>query len=414
MKKTIGNLALVVGVIVSSLAAVEGQRVSRAAAVDSKLVGEVLHTSVASHLEEQYPEIYVWLDRTIEAGTVLDQGHIDWLTSSGVETILVQRRAVNTLTLPVDEDLVGRVFAEPVVLTEEQEVIKVGRLISEQFNQRVAASELTSILLEEKVADPDKEGATIRREVEWQLDENAPDYEGAPPIGSRLRREISLPVQLKTSSYVDESVLERLKASGIETAEVKIPRSWTWQDWNARWIFIIGIGITLLGVLMKRSKLDPEALAEEKLEVAKLADSLQSLESTVETLTSRVDDMDAASIHRELDPMLSGPVYAIAEGRNSIRSAHGVRVFASVMDAFSRGERKLNRTWSAAVDGYVDEARKSLHAALPALREAREALPGTHAPRPVGFDSNFDEDGTSMPLPPDVPIAPDERHWSDD
>ncbi len=74
------------------------------------------------------------------------------------------------------------------------------------------------------------------------------------------------------------------------------------------------------------------------------------------------------------------------------------------------GERKLNRAWSAAVDGHAEESRASLTAALPALREAREALPGTRPPAPSGFDTSAHE----SPLPPDVPLASGERHWSEE
>ena len=141
-----------------------------------------------------------------------------------------------------------------------------------------------------------------------------------------------------------------------------------------------------------------------------LREKLQELELALEDIGGRLDGMTNEAIHEELDKLLLGPVYTLAEGRNSIRSAHGMRVFTAVMDPFARGERKLNRAWSAAVDGYEDEARRSLRAALPAFREAREALPGTTPPRPTGFDGVE----TGMPLPPDVPIAPAESHWTDE
>lgn len=413
MKKSLGNLALVAGVIISSLAAGEAQRVSRSAAVDEQLVGQVLHTTVASNYAEEFPDTHVWLDRSIESGKTLTAEDVSWLNSLGLEEILVLRRATSVETLSTEAAL-GRVFAEAVVLSAEMEEIKAGRKISTGFVTRLQASGLTEILARVRVPDPENPEATIQEELTWSLAEPESNPEGVSLLEGVLREVVSLPVQLKADSYIDAGVLERLSASGIEEVSVKIPRQWTWQGWGARWIFMIGIGITLLGVLLKRSKPDAGAIEEEQMAVARVAESLQQLESTIAAMTVRVDSMNSAAIHRELDPILLGPVYAIAEGRNSVRSAHGMRVFTSVMDAFSRGERKLNRCWSAAVDDYVDEARRNLHSALPALREAREALPGTVPPGPAGFESGFDEDQAGMPLPPDVPIAPGESHWADE
>jgi len=392
MKKSLGNLALLAGVIVSSLAAAEGQRVSRTAPVDRELIGQVLHTTIASTKPED--ENFVRLDRTLEAGSVLDEEMLRWLESEGLEEVLVLRHPVSTETLSVDEELVGRVLAAPVVLGAELEEIRAGRQISPAFVDRLEAAGLESVRVQLKEVDPES-GSVQRREVDWDLGEGR----NAELLGQVLRESVELPVQLKASSYVDDALLERLRASDLEEIEVKIPRSWSWRGWEWRWIFVIGIGLTLGGVFLKRTRLDAGALAQEQSEVARLAEALQELEARVEELATRADELDAEAIHEAVDALLLGPVYTLAEGRNSIRNAHGGRVFATVMDDFARAERRLNRAWSAAVDGYVDEARNSLRIALPSLREARESLPGTRPPRPSGFASE-----TEQPLPPDVPL----------
>jgi hypothetical protein len=408
MKKTLGNLALVGGVIVSSLAAGESQRVSRAAGVDGELVGAVLHTPVSSHFEEEQPEALVVQDRTLEAGRVLSAADVEWLRSLGQEEVLVRRRAQTARVVAVDQDAIGGVLSEAMVLPKEFEEIRPGRLITAGFAARLEASELSQVAINTEVARAD--GSKHREELLWPLAPGAEPPPGVSLVGSNLRETISLPVQLRESSYVDARILERLRASEIGEISIKIPRTWTWQGWASRWIFVIGIAITIGGVLLKRARPDVEELEAGALQVAHLGQLLSELEGAVERLTGRVEKMDAEAIHHAVDPLLIGPVYEIAEGRESIRGAHGGRVYASVMDAFARGERKLNRAWSAAVDGHAPEARTSLVAALPALREAREALPGTRAPGPRGFEDN----DPALPLPPDVPLAGASDPWGDD
>ncbi|MFT7671178.1 MAG: hypothetical protein ACI8X5_003895 [Planctomycetota bacterium] len=410
MKKTIGNFALLVGVIVSSIAAAESQRISRVAAVDTTLVGEVLHGREESNYATTYPDNYVYLDSLIDAGKVLDAADLAWLRTQGLEKVLVQRQAQDSELLKVDPALVGHVFAGPVLLPSEIETIQPGRKISKSFVSRLGASELTQILIQVQVLAAKGQGASTKETIEWSLLPEAENLEGSNLIGSTLREEVSLPIQLKAKSYIDDAVLARLQNSEIGEVRVKIPRTFTWRAWKSRWIFVIGIAITLLGVFLKSSKLDAAALEERELEVAHVGALLRELESKVEALANRADEMDAKAIHREVDPLLTGPIFQIVEARNSIRTAHGSRVFASVMDSFSRGERRLNRAWSAAVDDYVHEARRCLASALIPLREAREALPGAHSATPPGFDTN---DATS-PLPPDVALPHPDGHWTDE
>jgi hypothetical protein len=405
MKKPIGNLLLLTGVIVSSLAAGESQRVSRVVPVDDELVGKVLHSSVKSNFEATDPGTLVLEDRTLEAGRTLDAEDVNWLRACDLDEVLILRRAKDTEIVALDEAL-GRSLATSLVLEEEFEEIPAGRLLTPNFVGRLEHSALTEVII--NAAGTDADGKTTRKEIAWSFAEGAQNPEGVKLVGSDLREKITLPVQLRPASYVDEKVLERMRASGIDELSVKIPRSWTWNDWGSRWIFVIGIGITLLGVLLKRSGPGAHELEAGAMEVARIGELLTDLEGSVERLGGRADALDAEAIHREVDPLLIGPVYAIANGRESIRGAHGGRVFAAVMDAFARGERKLNRAWSAAVDGHAPEARKSLVSALPALREAREALPGTHPPGPSGFDAA--DEGT--PLPPDVPLTGGEDPWT--
>ena len=51
-----------------------------------------------------------------------------------------------------------------------------------------------------------------------------------------------------------------------------------------------------------------------------------------------------------------------------------MKVYADVMTEFASAERLVNRTWSAAADGYVDEVATSLQLAGRHLARAKELL----------------------------------------
>ena len=408
MKKSFGNLLLVTGVIVASLAAGESQRISESMEIGPTLVGKTLHTAVSSKYEGEHPEILVYQDRTLEAGTILTAEDLAWLESIGEQRdhaeVLVLRRAMNKEVLAADENAVGRVLSDPIILTNEPEEVPAGRRLSAGFVDRLKAAGKTTVKI-----DANNEELKQRKILDWPLEEGAETLEGFALLDSKLAEPVTLPIQLKTSSYVDPVMLERLQASEVSEVSVKIPKQWSLEAWQSRFEFLMGVVVIALGVLMKRSKSSGAAVEEEMEEVSRISDALVSLEGKLEELVLGSGELDPKALHAQIDPLLTGPVYTIAEGRDSIKQAHGGKIFSAVMDAFARGERKLNRAWSAAVDGHAEESRASLAAGLPAVREAREAMPGTLPPSPAGFAAVDPE----MPLPPDVPLT-GAGHWADE
>ena len=68
-----------------------------------------------------------------------------------------------------------------------------------------------------------------------------------------------------------------------------------------------------------------------------------------------------------------------AEARQSLIKRFGIAVYADVMTEFASAERYVNRTWSAAADGYIDEVNASIQRANQHLTKARELLNGAEA-----------------------------------
>ena len=86
-------------------------------------------------------------------------------------------------------------------------------------------------------------------------------------------------------------------------------------------------------------------------------------------LDAGYDAAKAAIEHVQLD--LVAP---FVEGRRRYVAEVGPVVFAHFFGAFARGERNLNRTWSALVDDHLPEARTSLEQARVSVAEALRLL----------------------------------------
>ena len=408
MKKQLADLLLVSGVIVASLAAGESRRVSRIAPVDDSLVGSVLHGAVSSHLLERAPTSYVLEDRTLPAGTELAAADVAWLSSLGLEEVSILRQPQSSEALPVAGGAAeGRVLASSLILLAEEETARAGRILDASFLERLAAAQLESVALSfAPAAEAGASEAPPRESVEWNFKDPTANPGALDPVGMRLEQEVLLPLRLKPATFLDAPTLARIQASGYEEVTVKIPRAFAWDQWGWRWVFVAGALLTLAGVVLKRSRASGHEVEEKATQVALLVGELIELEESVSELVPRLEVLDADGLHAAVDPLLIGPAYRFAEGREAVRTAHGMGTYIAVMDAFARAERKLNRAWSAAVDGYAAEARTSLAAALLPLREAREALPGTFRPRAAGGGQLLDESGT-LRRPPDVPLDPE-------
>lgn len=81
-----------------------------------------------------------------------------------------------------------------------------------------------------------------------------------------------------------------------------------------------------------------------------------------------------SKIVARIDDELADDLRTFADGRESMVTEHGLTLFADVMSPFAAGERAINRAWSAAADGYLDEATDCLERGCQMLSDAREEL----------------------------------------
>lgn len=91
-------------------------------------------------------------------------------------------------------------------------------------------------------------------------------------------------------------------------------------------------------------------------------------------LAARTWDAAVYDLPDEIDRRFPESIGRFVAARESIRHVHGVHAYAEVMSDFAAGERYLNRVWSAAAEGYVDEAQTYLGKARDQFERANETL----------------------------------------
>ncbi len=155
---------------------------------------------------------------------------------------------------------------------------------------------------------------------------------------------------------------------------------WSTIAW---WQYGGAIAVAITGIVLlrmdKASKRKASALSEVGMESIREALSQASVQVT--GLCGRLNSMTCEEVLQYIDKQCAPLLDEFADGRMVISNRFGTTVYAAVMTEFASGERYLNRAWSAAADGYVDEvelsvghARDFLAAAVSDLDAALQAV----------------------------------------
>lgn len=164
-------------------------------------------------------------------------------------------------------------------------------------------------------------------------------------------------------------------AEVVAVAGRPTPRQWdknTFTQWrlhaqSSLWgtiawpAYIAGLVTGLIGVILLRTAPAPAELASndqgESLRSPSVLLSLV-LERMTE-LAEKLPDMTPEAVVDYIDEQCVGACNDFAEQREDLRTQHGLELFAAIMTEFASGERQMNRVWSAAADGYMEEAWRS-------------------------------------------------------
>ncbi len=172
----------------------------------------------------------------------------------------------------------------------------------------------------------------------------------------------------------------RLRAAGVQRVRV---REFSMRRWQHAWLFGLAvIGLVAGSALVKR----PAGPARRQRPTAPGRGAPQSPQAVLARITATARDLqrelpalpdDTARMRAILERV--GHVQTelslqVVEGRNLLVAALGLARFAELMDAFSRLERALNRAWSAAADGVLDEALRCVEDAAAQAPEVERRL----------------------------------------
>ena len=142
-----------------------------------------------------------------------------------------------------------------------------------------------------------------------------------------------------------------------------------WQ-WYAAAMTVGIIGIILLRMAKRHDHADD---AKTETEYSMVRQSLETIALVVGRLCDQTEHQPSAVL-RCIDDECAEPFSNFADSRSSLVKKFGMKVYADVMTEFASAERYVNRSWSAAADGYVDEVKVSLLRANVHLQRAKELL----------------------------------------
>ena len=173
-------------------------------------------------------------------------------------------------------------------------------------------------------------------------------------------------------------VQARLRAAGVRRVRV---REFAFGRWQHAWLFALAVfGLVGGSMLVKRDaaraqrarqaggdQQPPDAPQAALAEIIAVARDLQR------DLPRLPADADRGrAIIERIGHVQAVLALRVVAGRDELVGALGMAEYAELMDAFSRFERALNRAWSAAADGVLEEAQRCVDEAV-ALAPAVES-----------------------------------------
>jgi hypothetical protein len=179
---------------------------------------------------------------------------------------------------------------------------------------------------------------------------------------------------------VDEPLPDPLtKATLIKIRTERVANLWPTIAWTP---YLGAVVLGLVGVVMLRlSKQRATADgARQQAGLDQLNRSLSQILVQVQGLADALPEMTPEAVVGWIDERCMAPCQDFADQRNVLKDRFGLAAFGEIMSEFASGERFLNRVWSAAADGYMEEAYRSVKTSLAffqaAERRLRDALGG--------------------------------------
>ncbi len=160
-----------------------------------------------------------------------------------------------------------------------------------------------------------------------------------------------------------------LGAALASVLRLEQPDKWSTIPWvgYAAAMSVGIVGVVLLRIVNRKEGSDS---TQTDAEYSVLQRSLGTLSEVVGRLAGQTEHIPG-EVLRQIDDRCADPFSDFAESRQALVKRFGLSVYADVMTEFASAERYVNRVWSAAADGYVDEVASSLRRANVHLGRAR-------------------------------------------
>lgn len=159
------------------------------------------------------------------------------------------------------------------------------------------------------------------------------------------------------------------------------------EGWETRFqadvpLTTTSLALLAFGVVLRQAgnRAAAQTLHKQRLGTAGLANSLDRMAVELDGIVAAValEPGAGSAISVPISQLLDGPLKeslsSSVAGCMALRASHGSAEYANVMGPLAKVERMLNRAWSAAADGYSEEAQRCLQQARTALEETRAAL----------------------------------------
>lgn len=171
-------------------------------------------------------------------------------------------------------------------------------------------------------------------------------------------------------------LLSTLRAAGVRRVRVE---QFGVVRWSGLWLFVGGMALLTVGAATMRAGSRRHAAGVGGAQPASAESLLGVFVREVADLRAELASLEAGAardlILERVGGLQRGPMEAFVDAaRRDMVAAGGLRLFANVIDRYSAAERRLNRCWSAAADGYLEESLASLDEAAPLLDETRERM----------------------------------------
>ena len=139
--------------------------------------------------------------------------------------------------------------------------------------------------------------------------------------------------------------------------------------------YLMSVGVGVAGVILLRlaAAKDKQDDGITEFEYSTVQRSLEDVSAVVARLCSQAVS-DPRTIVTAIDDECVEPLADFANARQALVKRFGMTIYADVMTEFASAERFLNRAWSAAADGYVDEVEDCLDRANSHLTSTREII----------------------------------------